>query len=203
MTGAPGRVCVRCSADYHGGDQTPLSEAGYCMRCRLLVQTTCLRCGTPCAGAFDGLRKCSACRAAPLGVQQYEDKQAAAWAALQRVTRVLITGSRTWTNDSVIWAELSVYRMVQPTLVHGDARGADRIAAGIWRTWGLPVEAHPADWDSHGRAAGMIRNRHMVTLGADVCLAFIRDQSPGATHCADLAEQAGIPTRRYRCGSRP
>jgi hypothetical protein len=171
--------------------------------CDALSLVTCHQCHGCYLGAQDAQRTCAVCRGVRLGTQQYEDKQAAAWAALQRVTRVLVTGSRTWTNHSVIWAELSAYRMVRPTLVHGDARGVDRIAAGIWHSWGVPVEAHPADWDSHGRGAGMIRNRHMVTLGADVCLAFIHNQSRGATHCANLAEQAGILTRRYRCGGRP
>jgi hypothetical protein len=103
-------------------------------------------------------------------------------------------------------------------LVHGEARGADRTAAWIWRgTWRLPVEAHPVNWTapcraeckpSHRRAkflgapkvcpaAGMYRNADMVALGADLCLAFILDQSAGATKCAGLARAAGITVRPF------
>lgn len=114
-------------------------------------------------------------------------------------TRVLITGSRTWTNATVIRDALrAAWGDGTTVLVHGACpTGADRIAEVFWRRWGGHVERHPADWTRHGRAAGFRRNAAMVALGADLCLAFIRDDSPGATHTARLAEHAGITTVRY------
>lgn len=53
-------------------------------------------------------------------------------------------------------------------------------------------EAHPADWKRHGKAAGMIRNREMVALGADLCIAFPLPQSKGTFGCIREAEKAGI-----------
>jgi hypothetical protein len=112
--------------------------------------------------------------------------------------RVLVTGSRTWDDQQAIFDALAEYNYGQVTLVHGAARGADAIAAKIAAAFGWTVEDHPANWTGgYGRAAGFIRNMKMVKLGADVCLAFIRDGSRGATHCADLAEKAGIPIKRY------
>lgn len=89
------------------------------------------------------------------------------------------------------------------TLVHGGAAGADTMAGEIWLSGKLPVEVHKAEWRAHGvynPHAGVGRNQKMVSLGADLCLAFIHNNSRGATDCAARAEKAGIPVRYYREG---
>jgi YspA, cpYpsA-related SLOG family len=117
------------------------------------------------------------------------------------MTRVLVTGSRTWTDRRAIVDALDELLAEHDalTVVHGNAIGADQMVH-YWaarRRGVVTVEAHPARWNTYGKQAGMIRNAEMVDAGADICLAFIRDKSPGATHCADLAEKAGIPVKRY------
>ena len=112
--------------------------------------------------------------------------------------RILVTGSRDWDDPEMIFDALAEYNHGQVTLVHGAARGADATAAKVAAGFGWRIEPHPADWNGgYGKRAGFIRNAEMVKAGADVCLAFIRGGSPGATHCADLAEEAGIPVRRF------
>ncbi len=113
--------------------------------------------------------------------------------------RVLVTGSRTWTDTATIRTALArVWGDGTAVLVTGCCpRGADHIAELAWMRCGGLVERHPADWHRHGRSAGYRRNAQMVAAGADICLAFIRGESRGATHTAELAEAAGIPTHRY------
>jgi SLOG family YspA-like protein len=119
--------------------------------------------------------------------------------------RVLVTGSRTWTDETLIRAVLALaWRDAHGdmTVVHGDARaGADRIADQWAVDAGVKVERHPSQWRLSGKRAGLVRNAEMVAAGADLCLAFIRDGSRGASHCAGLAKAAGIPTRVYEMGS--
>lgn len=113
--------------------------------------------------------------------------------------RVLVTGSRSWTDADVIREALAEQWGDGTTVLISSAcpRGADRIAEQIWTRWGGIVERHPADWHTHGRAAGFRRNTAMVQAGASVCLAFIHASSAGASHIAQLAETARIPTQRH------
>lgn len=115
------------------------------------------------------------------------------------VFRALVTGSRNWSDTDAIADALAALRAEHGrnlVIVHGACpRGADAIADAWCRRTGTTVERHPADW-STGRSAGHRRNTAMVGTRPDLCLAFIRDTSPGATGCAALAERAGIPTVR-------
>ena len=125
--------------------------------------------------------------------------------------RVLVTGSRSWTDAAPVHAVLleTWHDAVQVNgpghpllIVHGGCpKGADAIADawakqqqsdGAW----VVVQSHPADWDRYGKCAGFLRNQEMVDAGADICLAFIKDGSRGASHTAERAKAAGIPVRR-------
>lgn len=122
-----------------------------------------------------------------------------------------MTGSRDWWPPSTVCQWLGYYHLCTEadevlTVVHGACpTGADQMASRwVDMKRGAPFvvigEAHPAIWRPnriYNPQAGLLRNRKMVELGADICLAFIKNGSRGATHCAGLAEEAGIPTRRF------
>lgn len=77
--------------------------------------------------------------------------------------KVLVTGGRTYHNPLHLWSALNALRRLDPDviIIHGDARGADR-SAGEWaRLHGCEERRYSAQWDLHGRAAGMMRNRDM------------------------------------------
>lgn len=121
------------------------------------------------------------------------------------MSRLLITGSRNhqWTSYDSHALLIAVREILEkthelPVLVHGGAPGADTEAARSGQQlFDLLIETHRADWSKYGRAAGPIRNKEMVNLGADLCLAFPDHPkgqgSRGTWNCIELAHQAGIP----------
>lgn len=121
--------------------------------------------------------------------------------------RVLVTGSRDWDDVTTIAAAIEqavIDAGPRPVrIVHGACPSGADWHADHYARWmrgkgcSIDVEQHPANWQLEGKRAGFIRNARMVNLGADLCLAFIRNGSRGASHTAHLAEQAGIPVRSF------
>lgn len=78
-------------------------------------------------------------------------------------------------------------------LIHGGAQGADSLS---W-TWAIErqvedVRVYEADWKTHGRAAGPIRNKKMFTSEQpDVIIAF--KGGNGTADMIRIGKEAGVP----------
>ena len=82
-------------------------------------------------------------------------------------------------------------------IVHGAARGADSLA-DIWAfKMAIPVIRCRADWQTHGKAAGPIRNQEMLKRhNPKLVVAF-----PGGRGTADMVEwarKAGVDVAEIR-----
>lgn len=78
----------------------------------------------------------------------------------------------------------------EDTLISGMARGADTLAAKFAASI-CHVSKFPADWDTHGRAAGLIRNQQMLDEGQpDIVIAFPGGR--GTEHMKKIARKAGV-----------
>lgn len=111
--------------------------------------------------------------------------------------RIMVTGSRGWTDRGSIETALAGCG-ADDTLVHGACRGADVLAAQVAVALGMQVEAHPADWDRHGKSAGFRRNEAMLDSNIDAVIAFQLNGSRGTQHAIDQAKKRNIPGRLWR-----
>ena len=127
--------------------------------------------------------------------------------------RVLVCGGRDHSNYQQVRDELEKllhefdvcyndddYKMPDPTkitVIHGGAKGAD-MHADDWAVcnWLVP-EVYKADWDTHGKAAGPIRNQQMLDTGIDLVLAFPTKNSRGTWHMVKIAKAAGVEVRVF------
>jgi hypothetical protein len=75
-------------------------------------------------------------------------------------------------------------------IVSGGAKGADTLAERYAKESGLPVETIKPEWTKYGRAAGMVRNKEIVSK-ADIVFAFWDGTSKGTKSSIDFAKKTG------------
>lgn len=103
--------------------------------------------------------------------------------------KVAIVGSRDFATPD--WVRQYVRRLpLHWTVVTGGARGVDSWAEEEARLRGLCVEVFHANWETHGKAAGMIRNQ-LIVKAADQVVAFWDGKSRGTKNTIDRAHTAG------------
>lgn len=74
---------------------------------------------------------------------------------------VVVTGGREY--DRAEGVRAWVMRLPHRCVVHvGCARGLDRLVRRACEDYGVPYVRHVADWECHGRSAGVRRDRRMV-----------------------------------------
>lgn len=114
--------------------------------------------------------------------------------------RLLVTGSRDWTDTHVLSEALHrhvYWHRVNSefvTVIHGGAKGADSLADVAAHQFGAhEVRKVHADWDTHGKAAGPKRNQAMLDMQPHHVLAFWTGNSKGTAHTIGEAKRRGIP----------
>lgn len=125
--------------------------------------------------------------------------------------RILLTGSRACTSKATVIRALSDASALIPTgvkivLVHGACEvggkpaGADALADEVWREWVKIWPGQFEDPETHPARlfrTPLVRNQHMVDLGAAVCVAIADSWASGTGHCARRARAAGIRVLDY------
>ena len=74
-------------------------------------------------------------------------------------------------------------------VIHGDARGADKLAHGWAVNRGIQPVRVPALWEIFGPKAGALRNRAMLDLKPDLLVAF--PGGAGTSHMVKIARESG------------
>lgn len=97
--------------------------------------------------------------------------------------KVIISGSRNFSNPILLVdAILTLQETFHFTeIVCGGARGVDSLGKLFGEANNIPIKLFPANWEKHGKTAGMIRNNEMAKY-ADVLIAFWDGKSTGTAH---------------------
>lgn len=117
------------------------------------------------------------------------------------MTKLLVTGGRNYSNKARVFEVLDwaheTYNIT--TVIHGAATGADSLASLWCKARNIPEIACPADWKTHGRAAGPIRNHAMLdNHKPDLVIAF--PGGNGTLNMCKIANTAGVKVLRLEGG---
>lgn len=113
--------------------------------------------------------------------------------------RVIIAGGRDFNNypllkakcDNILAEKATTHKII---IVSGTARGADSLGEKYAQEHSYTIERYPADWNTHGKAAGPIRNAQMAN-SADALIAFWDGKSHGTQSMINIAKAKGLLVR--------
>ena len=113
--------------------------------------------------------------------------------------RVIVAGSRNIRSKEAVFQKLDILlsnkvKQEEIQIVSGGARGVDQIGEEYAAARGFLCKRFSADWDTHGKRAGYLRNCQMAD-NADALVAFWDGESPGTRHMIQTAKNSGLVVR--------
>lgn len=105
--------------------------------------------------------------------------------------KTIIAGSRTVQDSKNIYRLLDTHTEITE-VVSGLAKGPDTIGKHWAEEKGIPIKEFPADWETHGKKAGYLRNIEMGDY-ADQLIAFWDGKSKGTLHMITYMKSLNKP----------
>lgn len=117
--------------------------------------------------------------------------------------KVIIAGSRNFYDYDKVEDAVVSYFMSHGILkenveiISGGARGADSLGEQLANSYELKLTIFPAQWDTYGKAAGMIRNQEMADYAIKdsdkaILFAFWDGKSRGTKGMINIAKRCGM-----------
>ena len=117
--------------------------------------------------------------------------------------KVIIAGLRNFYDYDIVEDTVVSYFMSRGILkenveiISGGARGADSLGEQLADSYGLKLTVFPAQWNTYGKTAGMIRNKEMADYAIKdsdkaILFAFWDGQSRGTKGMIDIAKRCGM-----------
>ncbi len=105
--------------------------------------------------------------------------------------RVVIAGGRNIHNYELVLDAIEESKFNIQTVVSGGAKGVDALGERYAEEMNINLKIFHADWETHGRAAGPIRNRKMAE-NADAVIAIWDGKSRGTKNMIETAQKKGL-----------
>lgn len=116
-----------------------------------------------------------------------------------KTNRIIIAGSRCVPEQShelkeQVFRILSLLPFKDMEIVSGTCKGADKFGEWFANLFNIPIKKFPADWNTHGKKAGFLRNKEMSEYGTHL-IAIWDGESNGTRSMIELAKNKGLKVR--------
>lgn len=105
--------------------------------------------------------------------------------------KVIIAGGRDIHDYELVVDAVQESQFDIDTVISGGANGVDALGEKYSEEMNLNLKIFNADWATHGRAAGPIRNRKMAE-NADALIAIWDGKSRGTKNMIETAQKKGL-----------